>query len=133
MYLLDTNMVSEARRRSPQAVALLRSVHPDTLYLSAITIGEIVKGVAVLERRDAPAARNLTRWLEEMRVNYASRLLPIDDDVATNWGRLIGLRTWPVADALIAATAQTHGKILVTRNVADFAGAGLTIVDPWNL
>jgi predicted nucleic acid-binding protein len=131
MYLLDTNVVSEARRRSPQAVAWLRSVHPETLYLSVIAIGEIVKGIAVLARRDAPAAQHLTRWLDEMRQTYASRLLPVDEAVATHWGRLMGQRTWPVADALIAATALAHNKVLVTRNVGDFVGAGLTIVDPW--
>ena len=131
MYLLDTCVVSEARRRTPQAVAWLRSANPNALFLSVITIGEIMKGVAMKARTDQHAAAVLNRWLDELRLSYAARLLPIDDAVATTWGRLMAQRTWPVADALIAATARVHNKVLVTRNVTDFAGAGVDVVDPW--
>jgi predicted nucleic acid-binding protein len=131
MYLVDTCVVSEARRRTPQAVAWLRAAQAETLFLSAITIGEITKGLMMKLRTDPPAAAVLLRWLDELRFVYSARILPIDDAVATSWGRLMVQRTRPVADALIAATAQVHNKVLVTRNVADFADAGLTVIDPW--
>lgn len=99
--------------------------------MSVITIGEIMKGVAMKARTDQQAVAALNRWLDELRLSYAARLLPIDDAVATTWGRLVAQRTWPVADALIAATARVNNKVLVTRNVAGFVDAGLDVVDPW--
>jgi toxin FitB len=131
MYLLDTCVISEARRRTPQAVTWLRSTRSETLFLSAITIGEIMKGVTMKLRTDPPAAAVLLRWLDELRLGYAARILPIDGEVATSWGRMMAERTRPVVDTLIAATARVHNKIVVTRNAADFADAGVTILDPW--
>jgi predicted nucleic acid-binding protein len=131
MYLLDTCVVSEARRRSPQAVAWLRGAQSETLFLSAITIGEITKGIMMKMRTDPAAASVLLRWLGELRFVYSSRVLVVDDAVATTWGRLMAQRTRPMADALIAATAHVHNKIIVTRNSADFADTGVTVIDPW--
>jgi toxin FitB len=131
MYLLDTCVVSEARRRAPAAVAWLRAAQSDTLFLSAITIGEIMKGVMMKLRTDPPSAAVLRRWLDELRFVYAERILPIDDAVATSWGRLMAQRTRPVVDTLILATAQVNNKIIVTRNVAGFADAGVEVIDPW--
>jgi hypothetical protein len=133
MYLLDTCIISEARRRSPQAVSWLRSTRSETLFLSAITIGEVMKGVTMKLRTDPPAAAGLLRWLDELSLIYASRVLPIDDAVATSWGRLMADRSRPVVDTLIAATARVNNKIVVTRNVADFADTGVTLLDPWAL
>jgi predicted nucleic acid-binding protein len=133
MYLLDTCVISEARRRSPPVVTWLRSSQPDTLFLSALTIGEIMKGVTMKLRTDPPAAAILLRWLDELRVVYAPRILPIDHEVATSWGRLMADRSRPVVDTLIAATARVHNKIVVTRNVTDFADTGVTVLDPWAL
>jgi toxin FitB len=133
MYLLDTCVVSEARRHTPQAVKWIRSAQPDTLFISAITVGEVMKGIMMKMRVDAPAAAPLVRWLDELRLVYASRILPVDDAVATTWGRMMGQRTRPVVDALIAATARVNNKVLVTRNVRDFADMGVEIVDPWAL
>jgi predicted nucleic acid-binding protein len=133
MYLLDTCVVSEARRHSPQAVAWLRAARADTLFISALTIGEVMKGVMMKLRTDAPAAALLRRWLDELRFVYADRILPVDDAVATAWGRLTAQRTRPVIDTLILATAQVNNKIIVTRNVADFADAGVEVIDPWTV
>jgi hypothetical protein len=133
MYLLDTCVISEARRRTPQAVTWIQAAQSDTLYISVITIGEIMKGVMMKLRTDPPAAASLLRWLDELRFVYAARILPVDDAVATGWGRLMAQRTRPVADALIASTAKVHNKVLVTRNVTDFAETGLDIIDPWAL
>jgi toxin FitB len=133
MYLLDNCVISEARRRSPPAVSWLRSTRSDALFLSAITIGEIMKGVTMKLRTDPPAAAVLMRWLDELRVVYASRILPIDDEVAMSWGRLMAERPRPVVDTLIAATARMHNKVIVTRNVPDFADAGVTLLNPWTM
>lgn len=131
MYMVDTCVVSEARRRTPQAVAWLRAAQPETLFLSAITIGEIMKGIMMKLRTDPQAAGVLLRWLDELRFVYSARILPIDDAVATGWGRLMAKRTRPVADTLIAATAHVNNKIIVTRNVAAFADTGVEVIDPW--
>jgi hypothetical protein len=131
MYLLDTCVISEARRGTTQAVIWLQSAQSDTLYLSVITIGEIMKGVMMKMRTDPPAAVSLLRWLDELRFVYRERILPMDDAVATGWGRLMAQRTRPVADALIASTAKVYNKVLVTRNVADFADTGVDVIDPW--
>jgi hypothetical protein len=133
MYLLDTCMISEARRKTPQAVMWLQKAQSDTLFLSVITIGEVMKGVMMKLRDDPPAAASLLRWLDELRFVYAARILPVDDAVATGWGRLMAQRSRPVADALIAATAKVHNKVLVTRNVRDFEDTGVDVIDPWAL
>jgi predicted nucleic acid-binding protein len=133
MYLLDTCVISEARRRTPQAVTWLRSTRSETLFLSAITIGEIMKGITMKLRTAPPAAAVLLRWLDELRVIYASRILSIDNEVATSWGRLMAERSRRAVDTLIAATARVNNKIIVTRNVADFTDAGVTVLDPWAL
>lgn len=130
-YLIDTNVLSEARRRSPAATAWLRAVDPAELFLSVITIGEVAKGIAVRERIDPVAAAALGRWLNGLRQGYADRILPIDDAVATAWGQLMARRTFSVPDGLIAATARIHNLTVVTRNEADFAGAGVDTVNPW--
>ena len=130
-YLIDTNGLSEARRRSAPATAWLRAVDPAVLFLSVITIGEVAKGIAVRERTDPVAAVTLGRWLNGLRHDYSDRILPIDDAVATAWGQLMARRTFPVPDGLIAATARVHNLTLVTRNVADFADTGVDVVNPW--
>ena len=131
MYLLDTCVVSEARRRSPAAVAWLRAAQPNTLFLSALTIGELAKGIAIKQRTDPATAAGFQRWLDELRFVYAARILPVDDAVAATWGRWMAERTRPVIDTLILATAFVNNKIVVTRNVEDFAGTGVAVVNPW--
>ncbi|HEY5105698.1 MAG TPA: type II toxin-antitoxin system VapC family toxin [Caulobacteraceae bacterium] len=133
MYLVDTNVLSEARRGRPEARDWLRSVDPDQVFLSVVTLGEIMKGISQKTRSDAAAAISLHRWLEQLRVDHARRILPISDEVALEWGRMAAVRPRDMADTLIAATAAVHRKILVTRNVADFNDLGVPIVDPWKL
>lgn len=131
-YLVDTNVLSEARRGSTEARNWLRSVDPATIYLSVVTLGEIMKGIALRLRSDARAAAVLTAWLEKLRLDYNDRIFPITDRIALEWGRLAAERPRGMADGLIAATAMVHAKIIVTRNVADFSDAPVPIVDPWN-
>ncbi|MGA2794803.1 MAG: type II toxin-antitoxin system VapC family toxin [Roseiarcus sp.] len=131
MYLVDTNVVSEARRNAPQAVAWLRAASPSSIYLSVITLGEIMKGIALKERSDRQAAGHLAEWLLKLRQEFADRILPVSDAVAIEWGRIAALRPRGDSDGLIAATAKVHDLILVTRNVADFDDTSLSIVNPW--
>ncbi len=130
-HLIDTCVVSEARRRSAPATAWLRAVDPAEVFLSVITIGEVAKGISLRDRTDPVAAAIFGRWLSDLRHAYADRILPIDDAVATAWGQLMARRTFPVPAGLIAATARVHNLTLVTRNVADFADTGVDVVNPW--
>ena len=131
MYLVDTNVVSEARRGSVEAVGWLRSVNPLAVYLSVITLGEIMRGVALKQKTDPHAAHPLVRWLQTLRSDHGDRILPITDSIALEWGRIAALRPRGDADGLIAATAVVHDLIVVTRNVADFADTRATILNPW--
>jgi len=132
MYLIDTNVLSEARRGSPQALGWMRSVDPGRLYLSVITLGEIMRGIALKERSDPQAAAHLSLWLMRLRQDHATRILPVTDRVAVEWGRLSALRPRGGADGLIAATAIVHDLVVVTRNVADFADSGAACLNPWD-
>src|SRR5947209_6104565 len=132
MYLVDTNILSEARRGSREARTWLRSVDPTTIYLSVITLGEIMKGIALKLRTDARTAARLTAWLEQLRADHSDRILPISARIALEWGRLAAERPRGVVDGLIAATAAVHGKIIVTRNVADFADTRVPLINPWD-
>ena len=131
MYLVDTNVLSEARRGRMEPREWLRSVDPNTIYLSVVTLGEIMKGVALKQRTDPGTAASLMEWLELLRRGHADRILPIDDDVALAWGRLAAKRPRSMADGLIAATASVHDKTIVTRNVRDFHDTGIPVIDPW--
>lgn len=133
MYLVDTNVVSEARRGTPQAVAWLRSVDPTDIHLSVITLGEIMRGIALKDKSDPAAAAHLATWLQTLRHHHADRILPITDQIAIELGRIAALRTRGDADGLIAATAIVHDLILVTRNVADFDDTRASVINPWGL
>jgi len=133
-YLLDTNVLSELRRKTPDAgVVEWFSRRPaSTLYLSVLTLGELrkgIEGVAEAERRMA-----LTDWLEtDLPGFFAGRILPIDLQVADRWGRLVAAAGRPLSaiDSLLAATAAQHGLSMVTRNTRDFADLGLDVINPW--
>jgi toxin FitB len=131
MYLVDTNVVSEARRGSPEAIGWLRAVDPQQVFLSVITLGEIMRGVALRQKTDQRAAGRLAEWLETLRRDHADRILGVTDRIALEWGRLTAARPRGDADGLIAATAIVHGLIVVTRNVKDFEDAA-PVLDPWD-
>jgi predicted nucleic acid-binding protein len=130
-YLVDTCVISEARRGSVAARVWIAGVAGTAIFLSVITLGEIGRGIALRARKDGPGAAALGRWLDGLRTDYADRILPIDAEVALAWGQLSSDRPRPVPDMLIAATALVHRKTLVTRNVADFRDTGVDILDPW--
>lgn len=134
-YLVDTNVLSELRRKTPEpAVARWFADRPaGSLYLSVLTLGELRKGIerlADLRRRLA-----LLDWLEtELPAFFAGRLLAVDAAVAGRWGHLQARagRPLPAIHSLLAATALQHGLILVTRNVRDVADLGVQVLDPWD-
>lgn len=131
MFLIDTNVLSDAYRRMEAPSRWLSKVDPERAFVSVITIGEIARGVAMKRKKNASDALRLEKWLEGLRQGYADRLLPITPDVATAWGHLSALRTRGVPDGLIAATAIVHRLTLVTRNTKDFVDTGIAIVNPW--
>lgn len=132
-YLLDTNVVSETRRARPnqRVMAFIEHVADDTLFISALTIGELQKGVELKRRNDPVAARHITIWIEETQYFFAERILPVDIEIARLWGVLSADRGRPIVDTLIVATAMIHGLTLVTRNTADFQGLRVRVVNPW--
>lgn len=133
-YLIDTNVLSELRRRDPDAnvVRWLADRPASTLYLSVLTLGELRKGIEGLPEGDRK--RRLLDWLEvELPAYFAGRILPVDATVADRWGRLLAQagRPVPAIDSLLAATALVHGLTLVTRNLRDFPHPELLVLDPW--
>lgn len=133
MYLVDTNVVAEARRGTREAVDWLRSVDPLGVHLSVITLGEVMRGIAMRQRSDPKAAARLAEWLRKLRHDHGRRILPVTDQIAVEWGRIAAERPRGDADGLIAATAIVHDLIVVTRNVADFHDTGASVVNPWDV
>jgi predicted nucleic acid-binding protein len=133
-YLLDTNVLSELVRPKPsQAVlAWFADVPDESLYISALTIGEIRKGVEGVP--NTKRKEKLRLWLEhELPEWFGKRVLNIDVDVAERWGRLQAQvkRPMPAIDSLLAATALHHELRMVTRNEKDFDYQGLEVLNPW--
>lgn len=133
-YLLDTNVASELQRRRPDPRVLYWvSARPaSSLFISALTLGEIRKGAERL--KDQQRRAQLEEWIEnDLCVWLQDRILPVDRNTADRWGRLMAQagRTLPAIDSLIAATALQHGLTLVTRNTRDFQFPGLDLFDPW--
>ncbi|MDG3580589.1 type II toxin-antitoxin system VapC family toxin [Rhizobium sp. YJ-22] len=133
MYLVDTNIVSEARRGTAEAVSWLRSVNPLSVYLSALTLGEVMRGIALKQKADPRAAAHLAEWLRKLRHDHLDRILPVTDEIAVEWGRIATIRPRGDVDGLIAATAIVHDLILVTRNVEDFEDTDATVINPWEM
>ena len=132
-YLLDTNVLSETRKKRSDVgvIAFLQAVDSSSLYISVLTLGELRKGVAKKQREDAEAAKRLADWVDGLEYSFAERILGIDAATARLWGDWSSERPRPVVDTLLAATAVLHGMTLVTRNIRDVRGIEMKLLDPW--
>lgn len=133
-YLLDTNVISETVRRSPDkaVIAWLKGIPGEALYVSVLTLGEVRKGIEGL--KDHQRREKLRVWLEhDLPDWFEDRVLTIDMPVADRWGRLLASagRPLPTIDSLLAATALHYELRLVTRNTKDFEFPGLEVINPW--
>lgn len=138
MFLLDTNVISELRKAGDgkadrQVVAWLSAVDAATFFVSAVTLMELELGILLIERRDLAQGARLRTWMDGYVLpEFAERTVLIDRAVALACARLHAPAPRPERDAFIGASAIVHGMTLVTRNMADFAPIGLTVVNPWN-
>ncbi len=133
-YLIDTNVLSETRKRQPArgVVDWISDTPPGRLHVSVLTLGEIEQGIARIRARgDQQQASALERWLRDVEDGFADRVLPVTLAVAAAWGRQQHEQPLPVIDALIAATARVHGMTVVTRNAKDFERAGIQTLNPF--
>ena len=132
-YLLDTNVLRELGKTSPHknVAAWLKSVDDADLAISALTVREIAKGVVKLRKTKPDTAAALAATVAAIFDAYDGRILPIDRAVASVWGEALGESEKHVDDAGLAATARVHGLIVVTRNVKDFDGRGVKVIDPF--
>ncbi len=133
-FVLDTNVVSEPRKRSRANAGVMRwlaSVETDELYISVLVIGEIRQGIEGLRRRDPIQAGHLEVWLAELHRGYADRSLPIDREAAEEWGRMNVPDPISTRDGLMAATAKVRNMTFVTRNTSDVARTGARLLNPF--
>jgi len=132
VFLIDTNVVSELRKRRPHptAVAWLRQAADNTLHLAAVTIGELQAGVEITRKQDPAKAAEIEAWVEQVADTW--NVLPMDAATFRCWAKLMhGRSDALIEDAMIAATATVHDLIVVTRNVRDFAVFGARTLDPF--
>ena len=136
MYLLDTVVLSEFRKRPAQRdrnlIAWINAAPSDRLFVSVVTIGEIERGIERQRSIDPGFAERLANWIEVTLRLYEGRILPVSLDVARRWGRLSHQVGNKGMDLAIAATALQHGLAVVTRNVSDFTPTGVTVINPFD-
>ena len=133
-YLLDTNIISEVRkgdRCDPHVARWYASIDDSAIYLSALVLGEIRKGLETARPRNPAKAAMLEHWLADVIEAFEGRIFPVDAAIADEWGRMSAIRTAPVVDGLLAATAKIHRLTLATRNTKDVAGLGCMTLDPF--
>jgi predicted nucleic acid-binding protein len=135
MYVLDTNVISELRQGKPNQSPEVRAWASDKpishLFISAITILELEKGIIALERRSPPQGSALRLWLSGVKASFAGRILPFNENTASICANLHVPDPKSERDAMIAATALEHRMIVVTRNTSDFVGTGVQMLDPF--
>ena len=132
MFLLDTNVISETRRNKPHGAVLawLRQAPSEGLYLSAISFGEIQRGIELTRALDPVKADAIEAWANQLADFHV--VLPVDASIYRRWARLMhGKPDHHQTDGLIAATALVHGMTVVTRNVKDFKLFGVALINPF--
>jgi predicted nucleic acid-binding protein len=131
---VDTNVVSELRKRDrcdPNVARWFDSCPDDEIYISVLTVGEIRRGIESIRRRDIDAAAALDGWLQHVVAEHHDRIIPVDQGIAEEWGRLNVPDPLPVIDGLLAATARALGMTLVTRNTRDVERTGANLLNPF--
>jgi len=135
MYLVDTNVVSDARKgekANPGVQQFFQTIDAADLYLSVQTIGEIRRGLENIRHRgDKLQTKKLEKWLDLVATSYADRILGFDEECAQVWGRLMSPHHQHPIDKQIAAIALIHDLTVVTRNVSDFRGTGVRLKNPF--
>lgn len=133
MYLVDTDVLSALRKtdRHPAVAEWMSRQRTADVYLSAVSIGEIERGIFRQQRRDPTFAGDLAAWLDTVLAVYGERVLVVDVPVARRWGRLCGAIGHQGTDLLIAATALEHGLTVVTGNARHFQPTGVAVFDPF--
>jgi hypothetical protein len=132
-HLIDTNIISEVRKGAkcdPHVAAWYESITDADIYLSVLVVGEIRKGIERARPNNPAQARALEKWLTEVVRSFAERILPIDQAVADEWGRMSAKRSLSTIDALLAATAKVNGMTLATRNISDVVNLGVHVLNP---
>jgi predicted nucleic acid-binding protein len=134
-YLLDTNVLREIGKTTPHrnVITWLDTVDDTDLAISALTVREVVKGIAKLRKKKPDAAKALATRTKVIFDAFEGRVLPIDGTIAAAWGEALAVSERHVDDAGLAATAVIHGLVLVTRNTKDFAGRGIGLLNPFKL
>lgn len=133
-YLLDTNVVSELRKRDRAnrfVTAWFRERKAQELFISVLTLGELRRGAERVSRRDPRSAAALRSWLDRTRIRFRDRIVDVDGAVADRWGRLSAADPLPDVDGLLAATALLHGMTVVTRNVRHMDPTGALYLNPF--
>jgi predicted nucleic acid-binding protein len=133
-YLLDTNVISELRKRHPDlhVLAWYATVSSAEIFVSALTIGEIRLGIERLRRKDSAQADLLEQWLRGLHATYRDHIIDVDARIAEEWGRLNVPDPLPAIDGLLAASAKTHGWTFVTRNTTDLAHSDVSLLNPFD-
>ena len=139
MYLIDTNVISETRKKrkaNAGVKAFFENAHQQeaSLYISVITVGELRRGVELIRYRgDVKQSDQLESWLNALIKDYTENILSFDETEAQIWGKLRTPHYENAIDKQIAATALTHGLTLVTRNIKDFEGTGVELMNPFDI
>ena len=134
-WLLDTNVLSELRKAKRCDVGVRRwfeETAAEELFISVLVLGEIRQGIERIRLRDSVQARALEKWLLWIATEFHDRLLPVDEKVADQWGRLGLQQPVPVLDSFLAATALVHGLTMISRDEEGFRNSGVPVINPFS-
>lgn len=133
-FLLDTNVISEIRKRDrahPNVARWVARTPVTDIGTSVLVLAEIRRGIELKRRSDRKQAEALDRWFAQMRARLVDRVVPVDEPIAEAWATLGVPDPLPLIDGLLAATAKVRGLTFVTRNIGDMARAGVSVIDPF--